>query len=351
VLADRVWIHDTESSGVRVSDALGPASLSFTRSLIERARRQGVVVAGGATAAVSVEATVVRDSREILSDGSLGRGIELINASGPAEGAPDDRPSLTIRGSLVERNRVTGIMLWGADAIITDSVVRDTQPNAVERTSGEGIHIVEYGAPSRFELSGLVVAGNRLSGLVIQASDGSVENTVVRDTMPREIDQAYGRGVAIQRNPEAARSAQVVLRHSLIERQFDVGFMVIDSAVTATGLLVRDTVPNADEGLFGDGVAVSHYDATPGVTGSLELTASRVENAARAGIANFGCTVELSSTQVRCNAIDLNGEASMQGGAAPFLFIDGGGNGCGCGAEPEPCAAVSAGLAPPPAVP
>ena len=73
-----------------------------------------------------------------------------------------------------------------------------------------------------------------------------------------------------------------------------------------------------------------------------------VADSARAGVTNFGSLVSLAGTRVRCAAVDLDGELA---GSNDFEFIDGGGNSCGCPAATGSCKVVSAGLAPPDALP
>jgi len=80
------------------------------------------------------------------------------------------------------------------------------------------------------------------------------------------------------------------------------------------------------------------------LSASVDVTSSRIEDNARAGVGNFDAHVGLGTSALSCNAFDLDGEMFF---GVPFSFADLGGNGCGC---PEPagaCVARSSGLAPP----
>jgi hypothetical protein len=81
-----------------------------------------------------------------------------------------------------------------------------------------------------------------------------------------------------------------------------------------------------------------------GVASDLTITNTRLEQSGRAGSANFGANVSLSSNVFECNDIDLNGEP-YQG--QEFDFVDDGGNSCGCAGSEDACAVRSVNLTPP----
>ena len=58
-----------------------------------------------------------------------------------------------------------------------------------------------------------------------------------------------------------------------------------------------------------------------------------------------GAQVEVASTRLECNLIDMDGEPNAL--ETPFSLNDVGGNACGCGSDVLPCKVLSAGLAPP----
>jgi hypothetical protein len=99
--------------------------------------------------------------------------------------------------------------------------------------------------------------------------------------------------------------------------------------------VVRETVPRAFDGLFGDGIVFWNG------TGSVRL--SLVDANARAGIANFSSAVALEGNTLTCNPIPLNLDETE----GPAAFDDRGGNSCSCGGEAALCSILQAKLEPP----
>jgi hypothetical protein len=202
VLVDRVWVREAGFRGVDVESTLGAASVSIEGSLIERSHQIGVYVGGAAltleasavratlpaqnnqyghgihvqlsctadgcdantrsTASVrsslveeshdtginisgsdvTVEGTVVRRTQPRASDGDVGRGVYFGPSCTVAGGCdPHTRANATLRGSLVEDNRETGVMVLGSDVVVETTVVRTTQPRMLDQTGGRGFSI------------------------------------------------------------------------------------------------------------------------------------------------------------------------------------------------------------------
>ena len=99
---------------------------------------------------------------------------------------------------------------------------------------------------------------------------------------------------------------------------------------------------------YGDGLIVVNdlSGAKATVLGCL------LDTSARAGISNFGGSLELGGTHLRCNPVALDGETFE--GADP-AFADLGGNVCDCddanGAPAGACKVLSSQLEPPKALP
>jgi hypothetical protein len=72
-----------------------------------------------------------------------------------------------------------------------------------------------------------------------------------------------------------------------------------------------------------------------------------IEDNVRAGIANFGATLELGESVLRCHDFDLDGEVVAE---KQFVFHNLGGNVCGCPEATDTCKLVSAALEPPEAL-
>jgi hypothetical protein len=126
----------------------------------------------------------------------------------------------------------------------------------------------------------------------------------------------------------------------VIEDVRESGITVVGSDLWLEGSLVRDAKGTESAGTFGDGVSVVRSDQDANAF----IWASRIEATARAGVSNFGGKVEISTTTLECNPIQLNGE-SLEG--ADASFVDSGGVGCGCAGSTETCAVSSSELTPP----
>lgn len=501
-----LWLHDTVGRGVSL--AAGAVDVTLTDSLVEHTTERGVYLEG---AELVAERVVVRDTQPGAADGT-GRGLNV--RDDPATGA---RGSLELRDSVVELSHEAGLMIHGSDALLERTLIRDTRPSAsgtygrgviaqalppdtapsnlivrqcvLERNIDGGIvvtgsrAVVEstvvrdtavnglsgdrgYGiaaqlekssvTPSDLEVRGSLLERNAESGVMIAASHGLVESTLVRDTRPTSAG-VTGRGISFQVDPTTGLSCDGAVRYSVVDGCSDVGLVIASATVTVEGCVVRRTSARTSDGTLGRGIVAQHYVGTEfptdfvlrsslveqsteigvfveaataeiantivrdtaapdaagmlgaGVWGqggpagaratvtlssslvsdncafgvamvgadltiersqiratepeqatgqfgdglalawrhgpsSLTATRSRLSDHARAAISSFGSSVTLGDMALDCNVLDLVGEPY---GATAAAFTDLTGNWCGCGAAEHPCQVVSAGLAPP----
>ncbi len=271
VWLDRVWIHDTGDAGVVIIDA---AEVVVSGSLVERAGAVGLVVLGSA---LELSETVVRSSRYISGVGA-GRGVDVEYYSA------DELPaSLLMHRSVLEGNREVGLAIFGAQAELTDSVVRGT--------------------------------------------------------LSRDSDQRFGFGIAIQDSSDGQLPADVGLERVVLEDSHTGGITTISSTARMHRVTVRDTAAQVSDDAFGDGLSLLHANSPAEVT----LEESLVAGSARAAIANFSGHIGLGAVDISCNLIDLAGENVTVG----YLFEELAPNSCHCGEESRTCKALSTGLAPP----
>ena len=389
VVLDRLWVHDTDGSGVYVDDTLGAAQVVLSRSLVEKALGYGIYLAGAqldldsvvvrdtveqagplfgagvqiqldldtgvrGTATIrssvierspwigvfvggadaTIEGSVVRDTFAAGPEASGGRGIDV--ERDPVTG---ERGVLVLSGSVVERNRHNGVFIGGADGTIDATVVRDTQPEMAIGKSGRGVSAEDdpEGQRSTLTVRDSVIERNHDMGAWVSGSDGTFERTAIRDTAPRESDLLFGRGIGAGFSQSRAKLTMVACA---VERNHETGIFVWDSDAFLDSVLVRGTKPLAASGLFGDGLLIAVMDAPP----YARVERSRIEASARAGVSVFGGQLEMGTTVLECNPIPLAGENYL---GKPYALQDMGGSRCGCGGEEEACAAVSAGLQPP----
>jgi hypothetical protein len=199
---------------------------------------------------------------------------------------------------------------------------------------------------------GSLVEHNRAIGLFVQGSDATIEQTVVRGTLPRASDQRQGRGLHIQLwcdddDCDPGARANATVRDSLVASSFEAGVLAHGSDLVVEDTFVRDTLPAAADGRYGDGVAVASAWASWTEPATASLTNTAIEQSARAGLGNYGAAVALGGTATACAAFDLDGETYFE---HAFSFAVVGENRCGCPAALGECVAASAGLSPPEAV-
>ncbi|MGK3987316.1 right-handed parallel beta-helix repeat-containing protein [Sorangium sp. So ce136] len=266
------------------------ANVTLRASLLERNHDAGVHVrASDAT----IEATVVRNTRQSTVEANFGRGISIMQGL-----APDREPSqVTLRTSLVEHNHDSGVFVSGSDAKIEAIVVRDTQRRKSDGSGGRGIEIGDaFGTPARANVTlfSSLVERNHNIGVLVSGSDATIESTVVRDTQP-DADGTSGGGIAIYEDIDTQERARTTVRTSVVERNGDVGVLIAGSDATIEATVVRDTQPRKSDGRAGVGIAVQNHSARASVT----LRTSLIEQNHHAGMSLTGSDVMIEATVVR----------------------------------------------------
>ncbi len=390
LVVDQVRIHDSGDAGLIMAPAWGPASATVSRSLIEHTAGVGI---SAASSPLDVSETVIRD----IVGGPLGEGRAIA-----AERISTGPLSLTVRSSVIERATGIGIGIAGIEATIEATVVRETRPEQPGLGLGRGMTIQDSPLPDAARAAVVIrqclLDHHHDAGIFIAGSDVQIEHTVVRNTTPRAADDTNGMGIVAQYTPATGESPNVVIRESLVERSHDTGIGFTGSTGVLESVIVRDTQPRLSDGWRGIGVIAS-YDPTGGpgssppttvsvswsliehnvvvglsVFGStatvdhsmvrhtapmadgrfgdgllvlgdlldpaqLDVSTSTVRDNQRVGIISFGSHVQVASTALHCNAIDLDGEYWK----TDYLFEDLGGNQCGC-EQDEVCHVISSNL-------
>ncbi len=368
-----VWVHDTRVVGVNVDVTTGTTTARVEHSLIEAAGYAGVAVFG---ADVEIVASAIRDTQFL--DGTGGPGALGALYKGK-------RPKLTVRGSLIERNHEVGVGVAGGDLVVEDSLIRQTEAMR-DGTAGNGV-LASYDRATRTMPTLLVrrsvVENSREIGIAINGGEGTIEQTVVSDTLFRTADNYYGVGIQADpgvtltiRNTFVTKSrhmgiaffgsggaiddtivretlldgdnksavgiaiaeaegsrANVTITRALADRNFVAGVLVSASDATLVDCSVRNTQGRAD-GIFGDGVVGLGRDGDH--LPNLTITGLTAYKNARAGVTLFGGNAVIGRSQLTCNAFDLNVEAYP----APVTLKDDGENQCGC-SERAVCRAQS----------
>jgi hypothetical protein len=245
VTLEDVVVTDTMS---RSSDATGgyaldvefEAQVSLVRGRFERNRDLGIFV--GSAGRLDAVDLLMSDTRAQERSGIGGVGISV---------GPEGR--LFLERAAVERNRSAGLTLGGigAEAVVSDIVVRDTDSEETGGRLGRGISVV---TGARLALRRGLVEGNKEVGMTFigAGTTGHVEDLVVRDTEAESGSGLFGPGMTV------LEGAEIVLERALLERNREAGLLVLDSetAVTLSDLVVRDTRPREADDFGGLGVVL-----------------------------------------------------------------------------------------------
>jgi hypothetical protein len=295
VVTDRVIISNTAAHAIRVRGDSHPthdASLTVTGSLIEGGQRSAILAAGSD---IRIEDTVVRHGADSI--GTEGEGIRI-------EGFDfDGTPKLaeaTIRRVVVERTYRLGILFAGASGVIEDTLVRDILPvDGVGRglafESHPGDQLL---APSEVVVRRSVVQGAHELGVLLSGSTVTLEQTVVRATLPSPAS-LQSAGLHVQ--PQAERRSHLTVRQSLIVDNGGVGLGAFSADLDIEGTIVRDTqsVDGAMEGI-GLFVGVSARSGEPSVAA---VSGCQVERNGSRGLWLAGSELALEGTVVTGSAL------------------------------------------------
>jgi hypothetical protein len=267
------------SAGIAAISITNGASGTVVRGLSVRGAALGIATSGATN--VVVDHVWIHDT--------AGRGFDSESTLGPSEASLSD--------SLVEAAGGVGVAALGATATIRNTVVRATERTFLEE--GRGIVIQDRDTPETSTVvEACVVERNHEGGIFVAGALATIEATVVRDTLPTESENAYGRGIDIQNDPSTQRPSTVTIRASVVIGSHDGGILVQGSNATIESTVVRDTVAAPADLRFGDGIFIQGDSAT-GQRANVTVRGSLVERSASAGISVNGADVTIESTAVR----------------------------------------------------
>ena len=225
--ASDVVITDTQGMGLSVGAG---ATAQIERATVEHNYDLGVLVSDEGTEATMTD-LVVTDTQPRQSDQSSGSGV-LVNSGASVE--------LT-RGVLT-RNHTMGVFVAGegAEAMMIDVVVSDTQPQRSTESLGIGL-FVGFEASARVER--FVSARNQTGGVVVSDSARLVASDLVatqtQSSLNNAMEQSLGSGLVV------FNGASLELTRGLVERSNGNNVFVWGEGSQAT--LVDITIDGAVE--------------------------------------------------------------------------------------------------------
>jgi hypothetical protein len=353
--ASSIWIKtariEASGPGVIASKTL----LTLDHVTIDHSREKGIAITD---APLTVDAVTVRGT-ELQNGSGCGLcavnakvdGKRLIVADNAAGGIAATSSTLDLAQVLSARNGTLGISLANGATALRETVVRDTKPRA-DGSRGDGI-LVAYqpGQTATLTLTDALVERNRNIGVAVFGV-ARIERTIVRDTTPRPgSTYAFGIvGIPPSRDPKPSK---LTLADVLVERNVAAGLFLGQSAAEITASVFRETRGDS-AGAFGDGIALTAGYGDPAnkivVPSSATIARTVSERNARAGISVMGSNLALTSSRLRCNAVDLDIEQTFDtdtGATNPVGVEDRGGNDCSCDpVKSLACRAQTTGLLP-----
>ena len=212
--------------------------------------------------------------------------------------------SLALQGVTIANTVWNGMSILAAASLQARNVV-------VEKAGGVGILVENLGFGTGFVFDAVAPNDNKCGGIEV---DGNATPVTIRSSFFFNNGRA---GIFIN------NSFQVGTAPETIEETYIVG-----------------TQPDPFTGALGDGI-----DA---VLSTVSVNNWGIQSSARAGIGNFGSTVNVANVLFDCNAIDLDGEFAK--GVSYHYDLSGGGDVCECNGGVGQCQVLSSNLAPPMAV-
>ncbi len=301
------------------------ATAALRRVKITGARTAGLLAYGGA---VTLADSVVRGTRP-TPDGSFGRGLDL----GCDHFGDGGCPTLDATRIIVEQNHESGILLAGGQATVTDSLVADTQANAGHGQAGIGIQTqcdtTSADCPT-LTVTGSVLAGNRAAGIMALGTVLTVTDTVIRDTQPQSGDQRFGSGLVAQCDPSLSVCEPLVATCLLLRGNHQTGLTVAGIEADVAGALIRDTEAQQSNLKAGQGV-IARCEQITGFCTDLALSDSGLMNNTYGSIFLQGSRLALTGSyvgQTRPGAeadeegLALYAQCDTSAGSCPDLEID-----------------------------
>lgn len=227
--------EDNFGTGIQV---VSGGTVELTRAVVERNLGAGVLAAYSPTTVTLTDVAIHGN----LPRGDRDAGIGVDAGQGP---------TVTMNRVSIQDNHMVGVraMEPGTSVTMTDCLVINTMSRA--RDLGQGLAFnVQTGASLKVERT-LAMSHREHSLIFLQGATGQLTDLAVLDTLGRERDDLFGRGINIQ-------SESVVYgTRVLIARAHEVGLFISSATGEWEDIIIVDTVPQTDDGDAGRAIQVS----------------------------------------------------------------------------------------------
>ncbi|MFO0658556.1 MAG: right-handed parallel beta-helix repeat-containing protein [Polyangiaceae bacterium] len=220
--------------------------------------------------------------------------------------------SVAISSSLIASNRGVGVYVTGATATFDQVAVQDTLPRSSDQSGGQGVVIqanTSTMTASNATLSSSLISGNHAVGLVVMGAKVDVDGTVIRNTLPQASDSQFGEGVQVLGDATSQLDTELTLTESVLDANHEVGLLLFGGKASLEASVVENTQPRATDQANGRGISAQR------LTGSnqepeLNLSHCLLAKNRSSGLLSFGVSTTVFSTIVRdtlAQASDMTG--------------------------------------------
>ncbi len=289
VLVEEVEVRNTEDNGVHL---LNESRVMLSKVKIVNCTETGMF---SEDSFLNIEKSVVKKTVPHSVTGLFGRGIEARCSIASACG------DLRVEKSLIHGNRDFGILALFVETTVISSVVRNTLPRESNGLYGKGIHVLCNLKPDecgRLRVESSLIHGNRDAGIATLGMETRVVSSVVRDTLPRESEGVFGRGINVQCDKKTGECGKLTVEKSLIHGNRDIGISTHGVETTVVSSVIRDTLPRESDGEFGRGIDAQCYDMV-GECGKFTVERSLIHENRDSGISALGVETNVISSVVR----------------------------------------------------
>jgi hypothetical protein len=220
--------------------AEGGASLSLTRVAVEQIVGLGLVAFEAGSRIEGSRVSVVEGTS--VAGGTMGNAIEA---------TLDGRVSLQ-EYALESNHEYAVYAATRAVVSLLDGVVRDTQPRPTDLGLGVAFSVLAGG---RIEATRTTLERNHSFGIYVSdpASTVQLTDTVIRDTQPEKRSEGSGFGLVLMSGARAEVSRLTVQK----SRAAGVSVHLPGSTLIASDLTVLDTLGQQADGAGGDGIVIA----------------------------------------------------------------------------------------------
>ncbi|MBI2390358.1 MAG: right-handed parallel beta-helix repeat-containing protein [Deltaproteobacteria bacterium] len=252
---------------------------------------------------------------------------------------------------MISGNRRAGVYWDNATGTLDRTVVRDSLAMESDGRYGNGAQII---TGADVTITDSLFVGNMTSGLAWSAARGTMERTIVRDSRPSTAG-THGVGVYVWSGTTLVGS-DVTIRGCRIDANVEGAVGVGGSRAIIEDSALLASKPSS-KALFGDGlmIAATLEGGETVLSSNVSMARTLVANNARAGVLVIGSAFSAHDSALLCNKLDLQVMEATGATASgtpirkPFSLESSGIVGCGCGGTAVSCKGQASSIGPIPA--